>query len=81
MDSKKLQSAYQRFGDFVCEERDWRAYRGDFCDVCRDIGIVEDGGDDFIVADLDSLLMSELGMSGDAILEALRAKDSALLSE
>ena len=80
-DMEKLQSAFGRFSAFVCEPRDWQSYHGDFCDACRDAGIVCAGEDDFIEADLDSLLLSELGMSGDAILEALKGQDYSLLRD
>ena len=64
--------AYELFGAFVCADRDWQDYNGDFCDACRDAGIIGGCDGDFIMADLDELLVGELGMSGQTVLDALR---------
>lgn len=61
---RNLDSAYERFGAFVCEKRDWASSGMDFAGFCRESGVDP--------AALDSLLVGELGMTGEEILETLR---------
>lgn len=57
-------SAFERFGAYVCERRDWSSSHESFASFCRKAGTDP--------TRLDPLLVEELGMTGEEILEALR---------
>lgn len=57
-------SDFERFGAYVCERRDWSVCRENFNAYCHRTGSDQER--------LDSMLLEELGMSGEEVMESLR---------
>lgn len=66
---KNNDSAFERFGAYVCGKRDWSDPSESFEKFCR-----ESGADP---VRLDCRLVDELGMTGGEILQALRMENEA----
>lgn len=69
-DMERFNSAFESFGAFVCEKRDWKSCEISFDEYCRKHCCDK--------AVLNALLKEELGMTGEEILTALRNEMNGL---